>query len=215
MGIQCAPVPAAGVDHVAVEAAAAVAAEECTIAVDVHQEERGDAAVEVPAAEVVAGGGVDVEICQEGDQVVPEELVVGDASVEVVPTEVTGEEEIVVCDDNQELFSEPPMCLDEEVIQVDEVVAVEQEPELALGEGGEAEPEKKKKKKKTAEGEEGGEEKEKKEKKKKSEADGEGGEGTEKKKKKKKKKVEEGGEGAENGEKKRKKKKKTAEGEEG
>merc|ERR1712096_148031 len=116
--IQCAPAPAAGVDHVAVEAAAAVAAEECTIAVDVHQEERGGAGVEVePAAEVVADGGVDV---------VPE------ATAEVVPgeSEVAGEEEIVVCDDNQELFSEPPMFLDEEVIQVDEVVAVEQEPEL-------------------------------------------------------------------------------------
>jgi len=164
---------------------------------------------DIPASEDVAADAAgDVEVCQEGDQVVPDQPVLEEGAAEVaevpegesveVPSEdapeaevegqqqIVAYEEIVVCEDNQVVFSEPPMSLEEDVIQVEEVVANEQEPEMALPEEGDvsvavegevsaeavaegetaAEPEKKKKKKKTSEAEEGGEVTEKKKKKK-------------------------------------------------
>lgn len=191
---------------------------------------------------------VDEEPACPGDEVVPQDApeeypaAVETESVDVVTEEVVSveaegaadavveDEEILVCEESQEVFSEPPMTLDtlEDVITFEEVVSVESTPD-EVGEAapatdvevaesvevvaaeGETSPEKKKKKKKTAEGEVGAEGGEKKKKKKKSESgDGEGGE---EKKKKKKKSSSEGEEGGDGTTEKKKKKKKKSEGE--
>merc|ERR1712096_564755 len=132
-----------------------------------------------------------VEICQDvvaeaGDASTSDEVAPEVEAPESTDAVVETTEEVVTCEQNEELHSEPPMALEEEA---GEVAATEDAPEIS------AEPEvKKKKKKKTSEVEEG-----------------ENGEVTEKKKKKKKtvegeeakKKKKKGG-----GKKKKKKKKK-------
>merc|ERR1712183_974531 len=170
---------------------------------------------EVIACDFGSGGesGDVVEICQDvvaeaGDVSTSDEVTPEVEAPESTDAIVETTEEVVTCEENEELHPEPPMALEEEA---GEVAATEDALEIS-------EPEvKKKKKKKTSEAEEGenGEVTEKKKKKKKTVEGEEAGEGEEKKKKKKKKTSEVEGEGGDEVVEKKKRKKKKSEAEEG